>query len=79
MLYYMIVYIPRLWDGQSIFLPVSQAAAAKQSLEDFKSQMAQVQRFVFFFFAGQGVRREGLKSAGDFFNVFKLHIVSTIW
>jgi hypothetical protein len=45
----------------------SQAAAAKQSLEDFKSQMAQVQRFVFFFFAGQGVRREGLKFAGDFF------------
>jgi hypothetical protein len=33
----------------------------------------------FFFFAGQGVRREGLKFAGDFFNVFKLHIVSTIW
>ena len=31
----------------------SQAAAAKQSLEDFKSQMAQVQRFVFFFLRGR--------------------------
>jgi hypothetical protein len=37
----------------------SQAAAAKQSLEDFKSQMAQVQRFVFFFFCGAGSEKRG--------------------
>ena len=70
MLYYIIVYIYYIYIytqivGWSIHFSPGRSCQAEPG--GFQISDGPGAAFCFFFFAGQGVRREGLKFAGDFF------------